>query len=495
MSFVDYKQMTRGEMFSHWGKSTEAWNGVYPNPKTIQEQFETEIALIYRAGSKSHLQSSWGAFDFVAYSGTEFHNFRGTASPGEILKLHMKVAENRAENKFGVKGKDVISTLKLADLAGDGAKKIEQGLADTLTPAEAYEVAKNAYSAVNKKVVMSSIEDFIRMTEKDGDKKLVQAKNTVKQIRKLTGKIQGILDALAAIPTLPGEDEVDDVEGRITGGVKLDKSAYTGAKNILAFMDDMSRIADEIEKDPMKVPSNVVKSRKTIKLNKFTTDRDGKYTSTEIEREFTKVSRALSGTLANLTGGIFEIAYAGAVASNLNTIYSSVKMLGAGASTGSANAPLGQVKFGTSKTDLQLKMKEINNATDVEINLSVKGQKMAKPTKLHDSNIGSVMDLISTSSFQKNLLRIGFATPDMWKKRSQMNSFISALMADVAVAGLAGDKIDLVAYSDGVMTVEEFYKKLSMRNTLYFSGTRGGSLGKSANDVVDNGTTKIIFQT
>lgn len=486
----------RAKFYADWGKSSSEWIGIYPNFPEEKLQDRVEAALARRAGSKSHLQATWANFDFVAYSGNQFHNFRGNTSPSEVLSLHATVARAAAVKKFGdVSEEKMIGLLNLSRLADEGAKKLASEK-ELVNYSQAYEAAKDAYSAVNKKVVFESIEDFINTMPKEAEKKLEKARSTTKEIRALTQKIQDILDALAKIPEFPGGGNlVEDTEGRLVGGIKMDKSAYTGAKNILAFMDDMNRIADDIERSPMVVPSNVIKSRKSIKLTKFSRDSKGRYSAQKVEQDFSKVARTLSGTLANLTGGIFEIAYGAAIHESLSKLYSSIQTLGPGSSTGSTTAPLGQVKFGTSKTDLRLIKNQLKEVSDVEINLSVKGQKMAKPTKLHDSNIDSVLKLIAITEHQERLLRIAFATPYMWERGSQMNTFISALMADVAVAGLHGDKIDLIAYSDGLMTIGKFYEKLQRNNTLHFTGTRGGSLVKSANDVVNNGTTKIIFQT
>lgn len=495
-----YGGLNRGEMFAQWGSSSEEWEGVYPNPRSIEAQKRVEMALIRRAGSKAHNSNVWGAFEFRVLSEGKDRIVTGSQlSPSAIMKFHKDAAERSGKAKFGASRREVLDTSRISSLLVDVASdELEKGLNDV----QALNVAKEAYQQFStKNLGLLSKEIDMLYSEKDIEKRIQVASEVSKKIETLGPLLQKIIQEAGSIDKRVGEARVDDlVVPGLGEALRIEPKAYTAAINILEYLKVFDKIKEGVEKDVEKLPSigykKGTKTRPaTIEIGKYSSNK-GVYKYNKTIRSITDggISKGITGSMNNLLGSMFEVAFASALKNSLGGIIEDVELLG------SSGEAVSKVKgfdgefmaMKESKRDLSATMKRAGDAASVSLGFSAKSQKKGRTTKLLDTSTDQVLNTVSTTPFHKNMLEIAFGNENMWQRKSSMNSLLAAMMTDMAVAGLEGDRVDFIVYQDTVIPIEEFYAytMTSPSKAVHF---KAGSAKAGGAQVVENGSTGLVF--
>ena len=505
--------LNRADMYSNWGdlkaekaetgakRVSSEWKGVYPNPKSAKERYAFELALIRREASNAQKRSVWVNYDFKTLSDGKTKIVSGSnLNPEQIMDMHYKVNLAAGINKFGGSTRDQArDDMQLAKMIGmefpeDAVEATERSLSPL-------EVAKQAYQDANAKIAYSDITSYLNQPD-DSAEKLAKAKELHKQLDEVSRSLQKIVDLAAGIdPVVAGVKRVSG-QGELGLGLITDRAAHTAAKNLLEYVDELDKIADKLEKNQLtKKDFRKNSGQYAINVKKYSRKGTG-FKEEKKLRNLENLSKTISGSMSNLMGGMFELAIEQALKTELADIFSSVSALGAGGSTGIGrdfrNQKFTSVK---SKRDIGGTIAQYNDVLDISIGFSAKNQysesTKKSETKLLDTNTGFVRKVIAMSKAHDQLLEIAFANSSMWATNSQMNRSIAALMADVAVAGLGRDRVDYIVYRDAIYSIEEFYKKKS--GDFKFTGYKdseiaGNAAQQSASNIINNGTTKIIFK-
>lgn len=500
--------LSRADMYSHWGdlssetpepgrkRVSKSWKGVYPNPSDAEERYKFELALIRRQADGAQKRAMWVNYNFRMLSDSKEKVVAGTSlDPHQIMEIHYKENLAGGRQKFGVTRQQAQEDMRLAKIIGmEYPDDAVEAIGRSVSPLES---AKLAYAEASQKLAFKDIATFLNESD-DSDAKLRQGRELQKQIEEFSRALQKIVDTAAGVdPTAAGVKRNSGSENAPLMAI-TDKSAHTAAKNLLEYVSELDKLSEKLERNQLN-KKDFKKNGKHLALNvkKYSTKGDG-YQEEEVLRNLEGLPRNIAGSLSNLMGGMFELAIESALKEELGSIFSSVSALGAGGSAGSATNYRGETfKSATSKRDIA----GINSILDVDIGFSAKNQYATKgktETKLLDTNTDFVRNVIAMNDAHDRLLEMGFANPSMWATNSEMNRTIAALMADVAVAGLKGDRVDYIVYRDIVMPIEDYYVKKS--GDFKFSGAKpkkmaGNTAKYSAASVISNGTTKLIFRT
>lgn len=181
----------------------------------------------------------------------------------------------------------------------------------------------------------------------------------------------------------------------------------------------------------------------------------------------------MTGYISSAKGIAFEIAVANALYKATGDIVDGVEMLGSASGVTFKDSKGGKIgNISTSKTDVAYKEKQ-----GFMVNLSLKNQKKgsAKPieTKFLSSSLSRYLQLVTTNNVEAQLLVGGFATnrEEFNNINSELNLFLAALVADMAIGSGGADKIDFIVFNNGIMGLGDYYREVSDSISLFTKNT------------------------
>lgn len=464
----------RKDMYRYWGDKDpmESWNGPYPNPKTAKEREKFEIALIRRKADQAQTRAKWINYNFRLVSDSKIIPISGgNLDPIEIMHKHFEINEAAGKAKFGTTRREAASIMKLGAVIGEEFPEDVNNSARQVSPLE---MAKQAYDRVNSATVYKDLVAFINSGD-NGQQKIEEAK-------RLKRDLEAISDALYKIVKETGViDESFGQKGNLKpeDTIKVERASYTSAKNILEYVSELDKLADSLEKNNLNKSSFKTKNNNiALDIKKYTRSKNMEdFKETSKLRELEKIQQSINGSLSNLMGGMFETAIEETLKVALSDIFTDVQAIGAQSSVSKSVPGLENVSLNKSKRDIAAKATiDVRNVLrEVEVGVSAKSQLASSKTgtKLLDTTFDLVKNVITSSEGHANLLEIAFANPSIWSSSSQMNRSIAALMADVATAGLEGDRIDYIVYRDKIVAIEDYYSEKAGKFS--FTGYKPGS--------------------
>lgn len=465
----------RKDMYRYWGDldPMESWKGPYPNPKTAKQRENFEIALIRRRADQAQTRAKWINYNFRLVSDSKIIPISGgNLDPIEIMHKHFEVNEAAGKAKFGTTRREAASIMKLGAVIGEEFPDDVVQAARQVSPLE---LAKEAYDRVNSETVYKDLVAFINSGD-NGEERIREAKKLKQDLEAISDALYKIVRETGAIDESFGQGKRLKPEETI----RIERASYTSAKNILEYVSRLEELADKLEKNDLdqnyfKVNNNKI----ALDIKKYTRGKTSEdFKETVVLRELDKIQAAITGSLSNLMGGMFETAIEETLKVALSDIFMDVQALGAQDSKATPVKGLENVSFAKSKRDIAAKTTiDVKNVlANVEVGISAKSQLSTSKrggTKLLDTTFKLVQNVISTSEGHANLLEIAFANQSMWSSSSQMNRSIAALMADVATAGLEGDRIDYIIYRDKIVAIEDYYLEKAGKFSL--AGFKPGS--------------------
>lgn len=518
----------RGEAYRQmYGTVNTPWQGVYPNPSSAQERTKMEYAMIRRKAEPSHEKDKWGNYSFYGYSnGKPQAFFPAKNSSQQILEIYEAKARQDTFEKFGASGEDV---LKATGLASEIKLKIEDKdspfVPELLRNGQIAELMGKKASLQSMTSVSGSrgginktLQEIMSLSETDEQAAIAKLDGLGVSLKRYQAGLQDIIDVASTIDASVGELVVKHQESRIPDAIRLDTKSYTSALNILEQIDYVKKITDQIEKDSKTLPNfgltgNVAeygrkatpKKGNEIDLMKWSSSKGVYSRGRRAEQAIESLTGNLTGSMTNYLGGVYEIAIASTLKSSFEDIFENVQLTGANTNTATGTgsgkttvslttSPLGrELMSKTSKTDIQAKLKQIGNKSSLEMNFSAKNQNFSqsgKATKALDTGLNFLLDAILTSNSHESTMRAAFTNEKMYWATTGMNTFIGALMADIAIAGLPGDRIDFMVYSNAVIPIADYFAVI---DSVSFSG--GDKSGRAAAaSVLETGTTAISFR-
>lgn len=507
--------MDRAKMY---GSVSDAdWKGSYPNPSSIQERREMEMAMIRRKSVPSHRLPMWNQYSFYGYSNGEAQKFYPASDKhAQIMQVYKTKAEKETMKKFGASGKDVLSATGLAS----EVKLLAEDKNSTFIPemlkdgAVADLMARKAATKASEGGLNKEIQEIMALSVSDEQAAIAKIEGVGKSLKKYGDALQNIIDLGSTIDASVGEMVVNHQESRIGDAVRLDAKSYTAALNVLEQVKFVNRITDQIEKDSSKLPNfGITGSKSTFKdrgvekkgnqmdLMKWSGTKGEYKQEKATERAIETLTTNLQGSMTNYLGGIYEIAIASTLKTSFADIFSEVQMTGANTTTGPgattvnlAVTPLGKtLQSRTSKTDIRTTLRNISDRANVEMNLSIKNQKFNpgknSQTKALETGLSFLFDAILTDESHRSTMETAFMNDKMYTAASSMNSFLGALMADMAIAGLPGDRIDFMVYENAVIPLADYF---GIVNRVSIAPT--GSASKAVQSVIATGSTPIAFR-
>lgn len=519
----------RGEAYRQmYGTVSKPWEGAYPNPSSARERTAMEYAMIRRKGQPSHEKERWGNYSFYGYSnGKAQAFFPAKTSSQQILEIYEARARQATFEKFKASGEDV---LKATGLASEIKLKIEDKnspfVPELLRNGQIAELMAKKASLQSMTSVSGSagginktLQEIMALSEADEQAAIAKISGLGNSLKRYQEGLQDIINVAANIDASVGELVVKHQESRIPDAIRLDTRSYTSALNILEQIDYVKRITDQIEKDSQKMPNfgltgNVAEYGRGATVNKGNEMDLMKWSSAKgvysrgkrAEQAIETLTGNLTGSMTNYLGGVYEIAIAATLKSSFEDIFEDVKITGANTNTAGGpgtgkttvaltTSPLGrQLMNKTSKTDIQATLRQIGDRASLEMNFSAKNQNFSqsgKTTKSLDTSLDFVLDAILTSNSHESTMRAAFTNEKLYWATTGMNTFIGALMADIAIAGLPGDRIDFMVYANAVIPIADYFEVID--NVSFSGGDRSGRA--AAASVLDSGTTAISFRT
>lgn len=286
---------------------------------------------------------------------------------------------------------------------------------------------------------------------------------------------QEYLDVMANVGDVFADSKgwtTSNISGQTPKGYYTSPSALTSyekASLLLDKMDErMKAIGGDVQKlKKMNLTTPVVRKGKIVK-NKKT-----KRTLNDTKSLNQRIRNSMTGYISSAKGIAFEIAVANALYKATGDIVDGVEMLGSASGVTFKDSKGGKIgNISTSKTDVAYKEKQ-----GFMVNLSLKNQKKgsAKPieTKFLSSSLSRYLQLVTTNNVEAQLLVGGFATnrEEFNNINSELNLFLAALVADMAIGSGGADKIDFIVFNNGIMGLGDYYREVSDSISLFTKNT------------------------
>lgn len=473
--------------------------------------------MLRRKSNGSQNKSNWGNYNFYGTFNGKSQAFNPKVNNhNQIMEIFSTKAKQQAISKFGTTGEEVLKATGLSSelklLAQDSKSKFvpemmrDNDIANLMT--------RKAASEAARKPVNSMMQEIMQLSEADEQAAIAKLGDVNKTLKRYGNSLQDLIDMGSEIDASVGEMVVNHQESRLGDAIRLDQKSYTSALNVLEQIDFLERITSQIDRDSTKLPNfgltgnkvshkdkKVTKEGNEIELMKWS-GAGGTYRQKAAkEKTIEKLVTNLQGSMTNYLGGIYEIAVASTLKSSFQEIFSDVQMTGAdtkvpgGTSVDLSTTPLGRsLMTGTSKTDIRATLARIEDKVNVEMNLSVKNQKFNPgkkgDTKALETGLNFLINAIITQESHDSTMRTAFTNPALFGRASSMNAFLGALMADVAIAGTPGDRIDFMVYQNAIIPLSDYYKVVNRVSILPSSG----NANTAANKVLTTGSTPISFR-
>lgn len=468
------------------------------SPLTNPEDRDTRERLnwaIYNRGpySGSENISTWKNYTFNAYiaSNNSYISVNPMAQAriqSEIFAKYADAELARMKDKFGADPEQMIEELHLADKFFNDTEGIVKGLNDIKKDIERQKRKSARGESLNN--VIKAYEEAKRIGN-DGVKELTEVKKRLNDFGDSLGKISEYgsnLDAVAAkaahSSVLKGKQNYENapVNFDLAKSIKIEKTMYTSAVNLILAADKMKEISGKIDPETGNLPDGYfttdTKGSKSVILPKVQSNSSGgtnTYDLIEKERNWEKMTNNFSGMLTNYMGSAYEVATALALETAFGEIFEGAELLGSASPDTKVTTPLGtHYRETTSKRDVTARLKEFGGKTNVSFNISNKNQKksLSKPTKAYEGQLTAVLHSVLTSKEQMTTLYSGMMNDKFWSASSSMNIFLGAMIADLAIGGLNKNdsRVDFLFYEDAIIPLSSYLRGLKKVNLSIMQG-------------------------
>lgn len=439
------------------------------NPSEWKDRHRLNIAIMRRgAESGTDQLSTWANYTFNTYIGGS-NTFRPVSptsfsETSRFLNEHAEAEKGRFIGKFGMEADELMELTGVAqavyeDADGPGGALMQMFGARDERPTGPE--VKEAFGDFNE----------IRQRGEMLDKELERYKSAILDFSK---RYQDILDVASNIDKAIGEKALNRIQGtpvdigNIPEGtpktVRFDQTTLTSAINLQNRVDALTGSMQILEERASNIGGRVAGLRKGGAITATKHSASGRknekvYKETKTGVGLDRIHLAVQGHLTNYVGGVFEMGMALSIAEAANEIVEAVSVEGGGTGNAKLKMPTGGVwQLNKSKTDVAVKAK------DFDINISNKAQRYrggTDPTKALDTSILKVLEFLTTKKDDYATLQSGFFNTEARKPSSELNQFLGALIADYAVGGPSGDRIDFMAYQDTMIALYEYLPNIT----------------------------------
>lgn len=439
------------------------------NPSEWKDRHRLNIAIMRRgAESGTDQLSTWANYTFNTYIGGS-NMFRPVSSTSfsetsKFLNEHAQAEKSRFIGKFGMDAEQLMELTGVAQAVYNDADGPGGALMQMFDAKDARPTGPEVREAFG---------DFeeIRKRGEMLDTELERYKSAIVDF---SSRYQDILDVASNIDKAIGEKALNRINGspvdigNIPEGtpktVRFDQTTLTSALNLQNRVDGLESVMNILDERASNIGGRVTGLRKggAVTVPKHSPSGKGEnrvYKETKTGVKLDRMHLAVQGHLTNYIGGVFEMGMALSIAEAANEIVEAVSVEGGGTGNAKLKLPAGGTwQLGKSKTDVSVKTK------DFDINISNKAQRYrggTDPTKALDTSITKVLEFLTTKKEDYATLQSGFFNPEARKPSSELNQFLGALIADYAVGGPSGDRIDFMAYQDTMVALYEYLPNIS----------------------------------